>query len=55
MGTQKDKAMFGLAYFDSLLGETEFVAGNTFTVADITLHAGFAQIGVPEKLTNLKA
>ncbi|MFT4809884.1 MAG: glutathione S-transferase [Paraglaciecola sp.] len=57
---QKDKAMSGLAYFDSLLGETEFVAGNTFTVADITLHAGlvfagFAQIAVPEKLTNLKA
>jgi glutathione S-transferase len=52
--------MSGLAYFDSLLGETEFVAGNTFTVADITLHAGlvfagFAQIAVPEKLTNLKA
>jgi glutathione S-transferase len=57
---QKDKAMFGLAYFDSLLGETEFVAGNTFTVADITLHAdlvfaGFAQIDVPKKLANLKA
>jgi glutathione S-transferase len=57
---QKDKAMFGLAYFDTLLGETEFVAGNTFSVADITLHAGlvfagFAQIYIPEKLTNLKA
>jgi glutathione S-transferase len=57
---QKDKAMFGLAYFDSILDETEFVAGNTFTVADITLHAGlvfagFAQINASEKLTNLKA
>jgi glutathione S-transferase len=57
---QKDKAMFGLAYFDIFLGETEFVARNTFTVADITLHAGlvfagFAQINASEKLTNLKA
>jgi glutathione S-transferase len=58
--TQKDKAMFGLSYFDTLLGKTNFVAGDTFTVADITLHAGlvfagFAQIDIPEKLTNLKA
>jgi glutathione S-transferase len=52
--------MFGLSYFDTLLGKTNFVAGDTFTVADITLHAGlvfagFAQIDIPEKLTNLKA
>ena len=57
---QKDKAMFALAYFDNILGETEFVAGDLFTVADITLHAGlvfagFAQIGIPEELANLKA
>ena len=58
--TQKDKAMLGLAYFDTILGETTFVAGDTFTVADITLHAGlvfagFAQIAIPEELTSLKA
>jgi len=57
---QKDKAMFGLTYFDTILGETDFLAGDTFSVADITLHAGlvfagFAQIDIPEKLTNLKA
>jgi glutathione S-transferase len=57
---QKDKAMFGLSYFDTILGENDFIAGNTFSVADITLHAGlvfagFAQIDIPEKLTNLKA
>ena len=57
---QKDKAMLGLAYFDTILGETTFVAGDTFTVADITLHAGlvfagFAQIAIPEELTSLKA
>jgi len=56
---QKDKAMFGLIYFDNILSENDFVAGDTFTVADITLHeglvfAGFAQIDIPEKLTNLK-
>ena len=58
--TQKDKAILGLAYFDTILGETNFVAGDTFTVADITLHAGlvfagFAQIAIPEELTSLKA
>jgi glutathione S-transferase len=57
---QKDKAMFGLSYFDTILGESDFIAGDTFSVADITLHAGlvfagFAQIDIPEKLTNLKA
>ena len=57
---QKDKAMFGLSYFDTILGENDFIAGDTFSVADITLHAGlvfagFAQIDIPEKLTNLKA
>ena len=56
---QKDKAMFGLIYFDNILSENDFVAGDTFTVVDITLHAGlvfagFAQIDIPEKLTNLK-
>jgi glutathione S-transferase len=57
---QKDKAMIGFGYFDTILSDNDFVTGNTFTVADITLHAGlvfagFAQIAIPEKLTNLKA
>jgi glutathione S-transferase len=52
--------MLGLTYFDTILGENDFIAGDTFSVADITLHAGFvfagfAQIDIPEKLTNLKA
>ena len=57
---QKDKALAGLVYFDSVLANSPYVAGSAFTVADITLHAGlvfagFAQIAVPSELTHLIA
>ncbi|WP_053980344.1 glutathione S-transferase family protein [Marinagarivorans algicola] len=57
---QKEKALAGLAYFDSILANSTYIAGPEFTVADITLHAGlvfagFAQIAVPSELTHLIA
>lgn len=57
---QKEKALKGLAYFDSVLAQQDFVAGEDFSVADITLYAGllfagFAQIAVPETCTHVLA
>ncbi|MEO1029167.1 MAG: glutathione S-transferase, partial [Pseudomonadota bacterium] len=57
---QKEKALAGQAYFNSVLAESEFAAGEQFSMADITLFAGlafadFAGIGVPEEFTNLRA
>lgn len=57
---QKEKAQRGMAYFDQVLGENEFVAGNQFSVADITLYAGlvfadFAKIGIPDTYQHLNA
>ncbi|XPF93837.1 glutathione S-transferase family protein [Colwellia sp. RE-S-Sl-9] len=57
---QMEKALAGLAYFDSVLANSAFLAGDEFTVADITLHAGlvfagFAQIDVPKELVNVIA
>ncbi|MEO1611694.1 MAG: glutathione binding-like protein, partial [Pseudomonadota bacterium] len=44
--------------FDALLGERDFLAGEKFSVADITLAAGlvfadFAKIEIPATLKNL--
>lgn len=57
---QLEKALSGLAYFDTVLAKNSYLAGDEFTVADITLHtglvfAGFAQITIPSELTNLIA
>lgn len=57
---QKEKALAGQAYFNEVLGRSEFAAGDQFSMADITLYAGlafsdFAGIGVPEEFTNLRA
>ena len=57
---QKEKALAGQAYFNEVLGRSEFAAGDKFSMADITLYAGlafsdFAGIGVPEEFTNLRA
>ncbi len=56
--SQREKALAGMQYFDSVLGESEFVAGESFSMADITLFAGlgfaaFAEIDVPESLQHL--
>ncbi|BFM15938.1 glutathione S-transferase [Maricurvus nonylphenolicus] len=39
---QKHTALNGMSYFDRLLGQHEYVAGETFSCADITLYAGLA-------------
>jgi glutathione S-transferase len=49
-----------IAYLDSVLADNEFLAGDSFSVADITVFADlgftdFAKIDIPESLTNLQA
>lgn len=55
---QKERAVEGMAYFDQVLAGNDFVAGDEFSCADITLFAGlgfagFAKIDIPAKLVNL--
>lgn len=62
---QKASALKGLTYFDQLLadngsGTNNFVVGEQFSVADITLYAGlvfadFCNIDIPAQLTHLLA
>jgi glutathione S-transferase len=49
-----------MAYLDGVLSENEFLAGDSFSIADITAFAGlafadFAKIEIPESLRNLHA
>lgn len=55
---QKQVALNGLRYANDLLAKQTYVAGEDFSVADITLHAGlvfaeFANIDIPSNLTHL--
>ncbi len=55
---QKDKSLKGLTYFNAVLENSTFLAGESFTIADITLYAGigfagFAKIDTPEELTHV--
>lgn len=55
---QGEKVQQSLVYFNTILATSDYVAGDTFTVADITLFAGlvfarFAQISIPNELTSL--
>lgn len=55
---QKQVALNGLHYANDLLAKHAYVAGEDFSVADITLHAGlvfagFANIEIPLNLTHL--
>lgn len=57
---QGEKARQGFVYFNDVLANSEYVAGDAFSVADITLFAGlgfagFAQIDIPSELTHLIA
>lgn len=57
--SQRDKALDGMAYFDSVLKQSSFVAGDQFSMADITLFAGlgyadFAKIDIPAELDSLR-
>lgn len=54
------QALQGMRYFDYVLSDSSFVAGNEFSMADITLFAGlgfadFAKIDIPSDLVSLKA
>jgi len=49
-----------MAYLDRVLADNEFIAGDSFSIADITAFAGlgfaeFAKIEIPESLNNLQA
>lgn len=55
---QKEKAIEGMSYFDQVLASNDYVAGDEFSCADITLFAslifaGFAKIEISEELVNL--
>jgi len=55
---QKVRAAEGMRYFDTVLAKSPYVAGEKFSMADITLFAGlgfadFAKIEVPAELTHL--
>lgn len=57
---QKSIAEDGLKYFNDVLSTSKFVAGENFSMADITLFAGlafadFAKIDIPSSYTHLVA
>ena len=56
----RERAEAFLVYLDRLLADRAYLAGDRFTIADITaiagvVFAGFAQIAIPESLQNLTA
>jgi len=57
---QKEVALQGMAYFNQVLADADYVVGDEFTVADITLFAGlgfadFAAIDIPSECAHLLA
>lgn len=57
---QRDKALAGMTYFDGVLQDQSFVAGDVFSMADITVFAGLmfadaAGIAIPEDHSALKS
>lgn len=57
---QKERAIAGMHYFDRVLQGQEFIAGENFSVADITAYMGlafadFAKIEIPAECKNLAA
>jgi len=57
---QKEVAQVTMRYLDRVLADNDFVAGDNFTIADITAYAGlvfadFAKIEIPDTLSHLKA
>ena len=57
---QKKRALATMKYFNDVLEEHPYLAGEKFTVADITAYAGivfagFANIEIPEDLTHFRA
>ena len=56
----RERALAGMRYLDGVLANRAFLAGDRFTMADITAFAGlifadFAKIDIPSDLTRLKA
>ncbi len=56
---QRDKALRGMRYFDSVLRQQAFMAGDRFTMADITvigglIFAGLVELEVPQELDALR-
>ena len=57
---QLERTLDGLRYFDSVLANSTYVAGDSFSMADITLFAGFGfanyiKLAIPPSLNNLDA
>ncbi len=57
---QRNRAIAGMAYLNDVLADQPYLAGNDFTMADITAFAGlgfadFAEIAIPAEHTNLLA
>ncbi|MCD5986903.1 glutathione S-transferase [Pseudomonas sp. CDFA 553] len=57
---QRDKALRGMQYFDSVLQKQPFVAGESFSMADITvigglIFAGLVELEIPAEHKALKA
>lgn len=57
---QREVAAGTMAYFNDVLAENDYLAGDTFSVADITAFAGlafadFAKVDIPDSLTHLTA
>jgi glutathione S-transferase len=55
---QKQRAIEGFNYFNSLLSNQDYVAGSRYSMADITLYAGlafadFAHVSIPEDCSHL--
>jgi glutathione S-transferase len=57
---QRERALDGMRYLDGVLAERPYLAGERFSMADITAFAGlafadFAQIEIPDDCANLTA
>jgi len=57
---QKEKSIAGMKYFDKVLSDAEFVTGDNFSAADITLYAGlafadFAGVEIPGECSHLQS
>lgn len=57
---QKQTALSTMRYLDSVLADQDYLAGETFSMADITAFAGlafadFAKLDIPDGLDNLQA
>ena len=56
---QRERAVAFMRYLDGVLGERPYLAGDRFSMADITAFAGlafadFAEVAVPDGCANLK-